>query len=219
MKKADLVVIDDEFPVLYTIQAILENDHPGLVTFQNPLEGLEHISRAGCRVLLTDLKMPGLDGLEVLQRALRVDPDIQVIMLTAHGSEKIAVEALKRNAYHYITKPFDHEELKLVVRKALEQYELRKRIQYDLEMAAALQANLLPQQPFTSEHFQIDPAQEQSMPANLTSNRLPPNISKSTSSTCRAETWEATTSTSCACPAGPWGSSSPTLPATESRPP
>lgn len=144
MSRVDLVVVDDEFSVVYTIRAILEKAYPDLATFTNSAEAVEMISSQGCRVLVTDLRMPGIDGLEMLRRTLEHDADIQVIMLTAHGSEKVAVEAMKKGAFHYLTKPFDPEELRLVVQKALEQYDLRKKIQYDLEMARTLQINLMP---------------------------------------------------------------------------
>ena len=155
MKRADLLVIDDEFSVLYTVKAILEKHFTSIATFTDPKEGLAFLAEKGCRVLITDLRMPEIDGVEVLRRALAADPDIQVIMLTAHGSEKVAVEALKMGAYHYITKPFDPEELLLLVRKALDQYAFRKRIQYDTEMARSLQLNLLPAPALATDHFRI----------------------------------------------------------------
>jgi serine phosphatase RsbU (regulator of sigma subunit) len=155
MKRADLLVIDDEFSVLYTIKAILETQFSSIATFTEPREGLEFLAQKGCRVLITDLRMPEIDGVEVLRRALAVDPDIQVIMLTAHGSEKVAVEALKMGAFHYITKPFDHEELNLLVRKALDQYAFRKRIQYDTDMARSLQQNLLPTTTLSGDRFRL----------------------------------------------------------------
>lgn len=154
-QRLDLVVIDDEFPVLYTIRAIMEEHFPGMETFTDPREGLRTITQTGARVVITDLRMPEMSGLEVLTRTLAADPDIQVIMLTAHGSEKVAVEAMKQGAFHYITKPFDPEEMKMLVNKALEQYALRKSIAYDREMARNLQLNLLPQHNLESAHYRI----------------------------------------------------------------
>jgi sigma-B regulation protein RsbU (phosphoserine phosphatase) len=156
MSRVDLVVVDDEFSVVYTIRAILEPVYRDVTTFTHPTEAARFISAEGCRVLVTDLRMPDMDGLELLHLALEHDPDIQVIMLTAHGSEKVAVEAMRKGAYHYLTKPFDPEELKLVVQKALEQYDLRKKIQYDLEMARTLQSNLLPAHPIHHQGLEID---------------------------------------------------------------
>lgn len=155
MPRRDLVVVDDEFGVLYTIQAVLEDDFPDLVTFQNPLQAIGFIKNEGCRVVVTDLRMPEASGLDVLAGALEADADTQVILLTAHGSEKVAVEAMKTGAFYYITKPFDSEELRLVVRKALEQFEQRKKVKYDMEMANALQQNLLPQAPLSRDDLRI----------------------------------------------------------------
>lgn len=155
MNRTDLVVIDDEFPVLYTIRAILEDQYPDMQTFTDPEEGLSCIRKLGARVVITDLRMPQMSGLDLLANVNALDPDIQVIILTAHGSEKVAVEAMKQGAFHYITKPFDPEELTLVLKKGLEQFELRKSIQYDLELARTLQNNLLPQGQFRYNDFTL----------------------------------------------------------------
>jgi len=155
MNRKDIVAIDDEFPVLYTIQAILEEKYSEIETFTDPEEAVKFITQAGCRVVITDLSMPKMDGLEVLDAVLAHDQDIQVVMLTAHGSEKVAVEAMEKGAFYYITKPFDPEELKLIVKKGFQQYNLRKEILYDQELARTLQKNLLPQQPPSHPDFQL----------------------------------------------------------------
>ena len=85
MNRCDLVVIDDEFTVLYTIRAILEEEFPSLDTFTNPGQGVEFVISQGARVVITDLSMPEMNGVEVLERIRAHDPDIQVIILTAHG--------------------------------------------------------------------------------------------------------------------------------------
>jgi DNA-binding NtrC family response regulator len=71
-------------------------------------------------VALIDLKMPGMDGIELLSRLKEMNPEIQVIVITAHGSIETAVEAMKRGAFHYVNKPVDLEELKINLKKALE---------------------------------------------------------------------------------------------------
>lgn len=155
MNRCDLVVIDDEFTVLYTIRAILEEEFPSLETFTNPGQGVEFVISQGARVVITDLSMPEMNGVEVLERIRAHDPDIQVIILTAHGSEKIAVDAMKSGAFYYITKPFDPEELKLIVNKALQQYAHLKEIHYDNDLASNLQKNLLPQQSLLHDDYRL----------------------------------------------------------------
>lgn len=77
-------------------------------------------------LLLTDMKMPGMDGLELLRRAKGMRPELEVLVMTAHASVETAVTAMKEGAVDYLAKPFDREELLVVVAKALEQCELRR---------------------------------------------------------------------------------------------
>ena len=77
-------------------------------------------------LVLTDMKMPGMTGMELLEEAKKIKPEVPVIMMTAYGTIEMAVEAMKKHAYDYITKPFQNEELKLTIRKALENYRLIK---------------------------------------------------------------------------------------------
>jgi len=155
MSQINIIAIDDEFPVLYTIEAVLEEEFDDIATFTDPEEAVSFVRRNGCRVVITDLSMPRMNGLEVLDAVRRIDEDIQVVMLTAHGSEKIAVEAMEKGAFYYITKPFDPEELKLVTIKGLKEYSHRKEILYDQELARTLQKNLLPQQALDHPDFAI----------------------------------------------------------------
>src|SRR5262249_43393052 len=77
-------------------------------------------------VVITDLSMDGTSGMQVLEHARNVDPDVAVIMITAHGSEKIAVQAMKLGAADYLPKPFDNHELRVVVRRVVETVLLRR---------------------------------------------------------------------------------------------
>jgi two-component system NtrC family response regulator len=76
--------------------------------------------------MITDMKMPGTSGMQLLKASKEIKPDLPVIMMTAYGTIEMAVEAMKKRAYDYITKPFQNEELKLTVKKALENYRLIK---------------------------------------------------------------------------------------------
>ncbi len=82
-------------------------------------EALERLAAAAFDLVLTDIKMPGMDGMDLLRRVKADAPDTQVIVLTAFGTIEMAVEAMKAGAFEYVTKPFNRDELKLAVRKAL----------------------------------------------------------------------------------------------------
>ncbi len=88
-------------------------------------ETLEILSGSACDVLLTDLKMPGMDGLELMREAGRIAPELDVVIMTAHASVKTAVTAIKEGAADYLEKPFDKEELLLVISRTCERHALR----------------------------------------------------------------------------------------------
>ena len=87
--------------------------------------GVAAFEARGADVVLTDLAMPGMDGMKVLEHLRALDPGVPVLMLTAHGSERVAVAAMKAGAFDYIPKPFDPDELVLAVRRAVEMRSLR----------------------------------------------------------------------------------------------
>jgi two-component system response regulator AtoC len=87
--------------------------------------GLQAFEARGADAVLTDLAMPEMDGLQVLERLRSLDPGLPVVMLTAHGNERVAVAAMKAGAYDYMPKPFDPEEVVLAVRRAVEARTLR----------------------------------------------------------------------------------------------
>jgi two-component system response regulator HydG len=80
---------------------------------------LDHVRGGGVEVIVTDLRMPEIDGLTLLDRARAIDPDVQVIVMTAHGAIDSAVESIRRGAFHYLTKPFKLDELVRLVRRAI----------------------------------------------------------------------------------------------------
>ena len=89
------------------------------------VSGLAAFEARGADTVLTDLAMPGMDGMQVLERMRANDPSVPVLMLTAHGSERVAVAAMKAGAFDYIPKPFDPDELVLAVRRATDWRDLR----------------------------------------------------------------------------------------------
>ena len=113
-----VLIADDEINIRRVLEAILKRDGCDVVTAANGEEALAGMNR-DISTVITDLKMPILDGMGLLKR-LSVDyPDVPVIMITAHGSVESAVEAVKLGAFDYVEKPFDQEQIRQIVAKAL----------------------------------------------------------------------------------------------------
>ncbi|MBS2024040.1 MAG: sigma-54-dependent Fis family transcriptional regulator [Deltaproteobacteria bacterium] len=118
-----VLLVDDEPAVLFTLKEVLEERGHSAVLAASGAEALTKLD--GVDAAVTDLSMPGMDGLALLARLRERDESLPVVLLTAHGSEKIAVQAMKAGAYDYVTKPFDIDEMALVVDRALEARSLR----------------------------------------------------------------------------------------------
>lgn len=116
-----ILVVDDEKDMLQLLKRSLEPDLKCIVsTASSADEALKKYNEQYFDLVLLDIKMPGMDGLELLEIIRKNSPDQTVLMMTAYGSIDIAVEALKSGAYDFITKPFDHDTLVLRMEKALE---------------------------------------------------------------------------------------------------
>ncbi|HZI11892.1 MAG TPA: sigma-54 dependent transcriptional regulator [Myxococcus sp.] len=120
---ARVLLVDDEPGVLYTLQEVLSEHGDEVVTATSGAEALGRLE--GVEAVVTDLMMPGMDGLALLRAVRERDADLPVIVLTAQGSEKAAVSAMKAGAHDYLRKPFDVDEVGLAVERAAEAYRLR----------------------------------------------------------------------------------------------
>ena len=121
-----ILVVDDEKALVLALRGLLSKAGHEVEVAYGGEEALEKIAPGAFHLLLTDLSLGGLSGMDLLARARKIDPDLAVIMITAYGSEKIAVEAMKRGASDYIPKPFDNDELRMVVGKVMETSLLRR---------------------------------------------------------------------------------------------
>jgi two-component system, NtrC family, response regulator AtoC len=121
-----VLIADDEINIRRVLEAILKRDGYEVVTAANGEEALSRMSR-GIHTVITDLKMPGLDGMQLLRSLTADHPDVPVVMITAHGSVESAVEAVKLGAFDYVEKPFDQEQIRQVVSKALKTNALSRR--------------------------------------------------------------------------------------------
>lgn len=121
-----ILLVDDETSVLYTLEAILKSEGYSLAKASSAEEAHELYKSSPFDLVITDLTMPGDSGLVLLDKILLLKPDALVILITAYGSESIAVDAMKRGAYDYLPKPFANDDLKITVRRALEKFYLRQ---------------------------------------------------------------------------------------------
>lgn len=124
MKPRTILVVDDDESLRRVTQMQLEEAGYSVLSAASGVEALRLIDEHVPPLVITDLKMPGMSGLEVLKKIRESYPEVTVLMITAFGTVQTAVEAMKAGAYDYITKPIDYEELTLVVNRALEHREL-----------------------------------------------------------------------------------------------
>jgi len=118
-----ILLVDDEPGVLFTLGEVLTDRGHRVVSARSGAEALTKLDEAD--TVLTDLSMPVMSGLELMAQIVQRDPALPVILLTAHGSERVAVAAMKQGAYHYLAKPFDIDEVAVVIERALEARRLR----------------------------------------------------------------------------------------------
>lgn len=125
-----VLVVDDERHIRWVVSRALKTEELEVIEFENGTDFLENMERHRPDLVILDLKMPGIDGLEVLQRVKERQKDLPVIMITAHGTIETAIEAMKMGAHDYITKPFDIDELKIQVSRALNMSNLVHEVKY-----------------------------------------------------------------------------------------
>src|SRR5207253_6680782 len=118
-----VLVVDDDSGMLLSLRGLLASHNQEALVARSGKEALDRLD--GVDVVITDFAMPGMDGVQLLQAIHDRDESLPVIVLTAHGSERVAVQAMKSGAYDYVTKPFDGDEFSLVVDRALEARTLR----------------------------------------------------------------------------------------------
>ena len=127
MAKPRILVIDDEAAIRDSLRMTLEYEGYEFIGAATGQEGLALAERDAPDLVLTDLKMPGLDGLAILRKVRAEQPEVEVIMMTGFATVETAVEAVKAGAYDYLTKPFENiDEVALTVAKAAERKALRE---------------------------------------------------------------------------------------------
>lgn len=158
-----ILVVEDEKSMREVLKILLEGEKYEVISASDGLEGLSYITNDIFDLVVTDVKMPKVDGFELLKKVKEISPDTIVIMITAFGTTEAAIEAMKLGAYDYINKPFKIDEIRLIVEKALEKKRLseevsllRKKVKtYKLE-------NIIGQSPQMQELFRLIPKVAQS---------------------------------------------------------
>ncbi len=126
MNTKEILIVDDEEVVQDVLKSLLEKNGYRATSAYSAEEALEIIEDKDWNLVLLDLMLPGMSGLEALAEIMRKNPDLPVIMITAFGTIESAVKAMKLGAYHYLTKPFKNEEVLILIEKAMEQRELKR---------------------------------------------------------------------------------------------
>src|SRR3984957_12704867 len=124
-ERKQVLIVDDEPNLRKIISAQLSRDGYDVMTAEDGEQGLALLKEHHIDLVITDLKMPKVDGMTLLKRALEEEPDLPIVLITAHGTIDTAVEALKSGAFDFVTKPFDKDEVRQIVGKALRTRELR----------------------------------------------------------------------------------------------
>ncbi len=121
-----ILVVDDEEIVRESLAGWLEKDGHAVTTAADGPTALEHLKAEPCSILLVDMKMPGMDGLQVLQAAREIQPGLTCVIMTAYATVETAVHAMKLGAFDYLVKPFDPDELSMMIQKIVAQQTLAR---------------------------------------------------------------------------------------------
>jgi DNA-binding NtrC family response regulator len=120
------LVIDDEETMRDSCRQTLSRDGNRVEVAEDGLTGLAILEKESFDLVILDLKMPGLSGMEVLKKIKEGDSEVMVIVITGYATVEAAVEAMKRGAYDFISKPFTPDSLRVIVKRALERRELKR---------------------------------------------------------------------------------------------
>lgn len=121
-----ILIVDDEKNYPLILSAVLREEGYETLVAPNGVDALALLADNSVDLVLTDMKMPGMDGMELLEQIKKLDAELPVIMMTAYGSVEKAVEAMQKGAYNYILKPFENDQLVIFVNKAVALYRLVK---------------------------------------------------------------------------------------------
>ncbi|MDO8960006.1 MAG: sigma-54 dependent transcriptional regulator [Rhodocyclaceae bacterium] len=142
MSKGRLLIIDDEKVAVKNLEHVLKKEGYEVVATQSGSNALAHLDKQAFDVVLTDLRMEKIDGMQILQKCRANHPDTEVILITGHATLESAVEAMKHGAFYYIAKPFRLDEVRKVVAEAMEKIRLRAENQALREQVESFQGKV-----------------------------------------------------------------------------
>ena len=122
-----ILIVDDQINTLKVVGAILQDENYEVLKAESAARALEVLEgERGIDVVLADLKMPGMDGLELYRKMRAIDRNIPFVIMTAHGTIQSAVEAMKEGVTNYLIKPLNYEELSIVLERAVREKEISR---------------------------------------------------------------------------------------------
>jgi len=128
MKRARILIVEDELIARENLDHVLRKEGYDTVAVESGQLAFQELEKGEFDLVMTDLRMQQVDGLQVLERTKELSPDTEVIMITGYATVSSAVEAMQKGAYHYLSKPYKIEEVRILVRKALEKRWLRQEV-------------------------------------------------------------------------------------------
>ncbi|MEJ2545892.1 MAG: response regulator, partial [Calditrichaceae bacterium] len=117
--KANILIVEDEQAIRDALNMVLEEEGYQTQTASNGKEAMELVNKSDFDILITDLKMPEMDGMTLTRQVQQICPQTSVIIITAHGSLESAIEALRIGAYDYILKPFDFDDVLYKIKRLI----------------------------------------------------------------------------------------------------
>lgn len=164
--KLKILIVDDDKNLLSVLKTVLAEENNDVATSSDGGTAIELLQETKFDLVITDLMMPGTNGIEVLREAHKIDPDILVILITGFASLETAVQAIREGAYDYITKPFKLDEIKIIVNNAREKIRLvRENRNLILELQEAYKQLQMIKNSINAEGFREEPEdREQPVP-------------------------------------------------------
>jgi len=125
MDKTKVLLVDDDLPILDTLKKVLAREGLEITATSTPEEALQRLRQEAFAVIISDFRMPGMDGITLLEKAQEISPDTVRLMLTGHTDTALALEAINRgHVYRFLIKPWDNADLRIALRQAIASYEL-----------------------------------------------------------------------------------------------
>ena len=124
-----ILIVDDDKDLRFNLSCILKEKGYEVIAAVDGKQALNALAQSSPDLVLLDVRLPGMDGVELLEEMKKIEKNLPIIMLTAYSDVKSAVKAMKSGAFDYITKPFDEEELILILGKALQMQDLSREVE------------------------------------------------------------------------------------------